>query len=96
VPGSFPPAAAARPCRLSDQLARCIAHRHCPQRDLNSISSDASNNPDNLALDGSQLEGDAQAALDDNAAQASQEIGAANSALASFNAANGTKRDQSL
>ena len=28
------------------------------QQDLNSISSDASNNPDNLALDGSQLEGD--------------------------------------
>ena len=36
------------------------------QQDLNTISSDASNNPDNLALDGSQLEGDAQAALDPN------------------------------
>jgi hypothetical protein len=36
------------------------------QQDLNSISSDASNNPDNLALDGSQLEADAQAALDPN------------------------------
>jgi hypothetical protein len=36
------------------------------QQDLDSISSDASNNPDNLALDGSQLEGDAQAALDPN------------------------------
>ena len=36
------------------------------QQDLNSISSDSSNNPDNLALDGSQLEGDAQAALDPN------------------------------
>ena len=95
------------------------------QQDLNSISSDASNNPDNLALDGSQLEGDAQAALDpnydpppadsadwdtamndyvtagedysgdntnqqdDNPAQASQEITAGNSALASFNTANG-------
>ena len=95
------------------------------QQDLSSISSDASNNPDNLALDGSQLEGDAQAALDpnydpppadnavwvtamtdyvtagedysgdntneqdDNPAQANQEIGAGNSALASFNAANG-------
>jgi hypothetical protein len=95
------------------------------QQDLNSISSDASNNPDNLALDGSQLEGDAQATLDpnydpppadntdwvtamndyvtagedysgdntnqqdDNPAQASQEIGDGNSALASFNAANG-------
>jgi len=95
------------------------------QQDLNSISSDASNNPDDLALDGSQLEGDAQATLDpnydpppaDNAdwtaamndyvtagedysgdntnqqddtpAQASQEIAAGNSALASFNAANG-------
>ncbi len=95
------------------------------QQDLNAISSDASNDPDNLSLDGSQLEGDAQAALDpnydpppadnadwvtamndyvtagedysgdntneqdDNPAQASQEIGAGNSALASFNAANG-------
>jgi hypothetical protein len=95
------------------------------QQDLNSISSDTSNNPDNLALDGAQLEGDAQAALDpnydpppadnadwvaamndyvtagedysgdntneqdDNPAQASQEIAAGNSALASFNAANG-------
>jgi hypothetical protein len=95
------------------------------QQDLSSISSDASNNPDNLALDGAQLEGDAQAALDpnydpppadnadwvtamndyvtagedysgdntneqdDNPAQASQEIAAGNSALASFNAANG-------
>jgi hypothetical protein len=95
------------------------------QQDLSAISSDTSNNPDNLALDGSQLAGDAQAALDpnydpppaDNAdwtaamnayvtagedysgdntneqddtpAQASQEIAAGNSALASFNAANG-------
>jgi hypothetical protein len=95
------------------------------QQDLNAISSDASNNPDNLALDGSQLEQDAQAALDpnydpppadnadwatamndyvtagedysgdntneqdDDPAQASQEIAAGNSALASFNAANG-------
>ncbi len=95
------------------------------QQDLNSISSDASSDPDNLALDGSQLEGDAQAALDpnydpppadntdwvtamndyvtagedysgdntneqdDNPAQASQEITEGNSALASFNAANG-------
>ena len=33
------------------------------QQDLNSISSDTSNNPDSLALDGGQLEGDAQAAL---------------------------------
>ena len=95
------------------------------QQDLSSISSDASNNPDNLAVDGSQLEQDAQAALDpnddpppadnadwvtamndyvtagedysgdntneqdDNPAQANQEIEAGNSALASFNAANG-------
>ncbi len=95
------------------------------QQDLNNISSDSSGNPDNLALDGSQLEGDAQAALDpnydpppadntdwvtamndyvtagedysgdnaneqdDNSAQASLEITAGNSALASFNAANG-------
>ena len=36
------------------------------QQDLSSISSDTSNNPDNLALDGSQLEGDAQATLDPN------------------------------
>ena len=36
------------------------------QQDLSSVSSDASNNPDNLTLDGSQLEGDAQAALDPN------------------------------
>ena len=95
------------------------------QQDLNAISSDASNAPDNLAVDGAQLEGDAQAALDpnydpppadntdwvaamndyvtagedysgdntneqdDNPASASQEIGAGNSALAAFNAANG-------
>jgi hypothetical protein len=36
------------------------------QQDLSSISSDASDNPDNLAVDGSQLEQDAQAALDPN------------------------------
>jgi hypothetical protein len=36
------------------------------QQDLNNISSDSSDNPDNLALDGSQLVGDAQAALDPN------------------------------
>ena len=36
------------------------------QQDLNAISSDASNDPDNLSVDGSQLEGDAQAALDPN------------------------------
>jgi len=36
------------------------------QQDLSSISSDASSDPDNLALDGSELEGDAQAALDPN------------------------------
>jgi hypothetical protein len=95
------------------------------QQDLAAISSDTSNNPDNLSLDGSQLEGDAQATLDpnydpppadnadwvtamndyvtagedysgdntneqdDNPAQASQAITAGNSALASFNAANG-------
>ena len=95
------------------------------QQDLAAISSDTSTNPDNLSLDGTQLEGDAQAALDpnydpppadsadwvtamndyvtagedysgdntneqdDTPAQASQEIAAGNSALASFNAANG-------
>jgi hypothetical protein len=37
------------------------------QQDLTAISSDASDNPDNLALaDGPQLEQDAQAALDPN------------------------------
>jgi hypothetical protein len=95
------------------------------QQDLTTISSDSSNNPENLSLDGSELEMDAQATLDpnydpppaDNAdwtaamndyvtagedysgdningqddtpAQASQEIASGNSALASFNAANG-------
>src|SRR5580658_901782 len=95
------------------------------QQDLAAISADTSTNPDNLSLDGTQLEGDAQAALDpnydpppadsadwvtamndyvtagedysgdntneqdDTPAQASQEIAAGNSALASFNAANG-------
>jgi hypothetical protein len=95
------------------------------QQDLNAISSDTTNDPENLAVDGSQLEGDAQAALDpnydpppadnadwvaamndyvtagedysgdntneqdDNPAQASQEIQAGDSALVSFNAANG-------
>jgi hypothetical protein len=95
------------------------------QQDLNNISADASSDPNNLALDGSQLEGDAQAALDpnydpppadnadwvtaindyitagedysgdnmnqqdDNPTQASQEIAQGNSALTSFNAANG-------
>jgi hypothetical protein len=95
------------------------------QQDLSSISSDSGSAPDNLTVDGSELEQDAQAALDpnddpppadnadwmtamndyvtagqdysgdnmntqdDNPAQASQEITAGNSALASFNAANG-------
>jgi hypothetical protein len=36
------------------------------QQDLSSISSDASSDPENLTLDGSELEGDAQAALDPN------------------------------
>jgi hypothetical protein len=36
------------------------------QQDLSTISSDASNDPDSLSLDGSQLEMDAQAALDPN------------------------------
>jgi hypothetical protein len=36
------------------------------QQDLTNLSSDASSNPDNVALDGSQLEQDAQAALDPN------------------------------
>ena len=95
------------------------------QQDLTTISSDSSNDPENLSLDGSELEMDAQATLDpnydpppaDNAdwttamndyvtagedysgdningqddtpAQAGQEIASGNSALASFNAANG-------
>jgi len=36
------------------------------QQDLSSISSDTSNSPDSLALDGANLEMDAQAALDPN------------------------------
>jgi hypothetical protein len=36
------------------------------QQDLTSISSDTSSDPNNLALDGTQLETDAQAALDPN------------------------------
>jgi hypothetical protein len=36
------------------------------QQDLSTISSDASGDPENLTLDGSQLEQDAQAALDPN------------------------------
>jgi hypothetical protein len=36
------------------------------QQDLTAISSDSSNDPDNVAIDGSQLETDAQAALDPN------------------------------
>jgi len=36
------------------------------QQDLDSISSDTSDDPDELAVDGAQLEGDAQAALDPN------------------------------
>jgi hypothetical protein len=36
------------------------------QQDLDAISSDTSDDPENLSLDGSQLEGDAQAALDHN------------------------------
>jgi hypothetical protein len=36
------------------------------QQDLTAISSDSSSDPDNVALDGSELEGDAQAALDPN------------------------------
>ena len=36
------------------------------RQDLNTISSDASTDPQNLTLDGSQLAGDAQAALDPN------------------------------
>ena len=36
------------------------------QQDLNAITSDTSNAPDNLSLDGAQLEQDAQAALDPN------------------------------
>jgi hypothetical protein len=36
------------------------------QQDLSTISADASSDPESLALDGSQLEGDAQATLDPN------------------------------
>jgi hypothetical protein len=50
----------------SGWLAQVQGALQSVQQDLSSISSDASNNPDNLSLDGSQLEGDAQAALDPN------------------------------
>jgi hypothetical protein len=50
----------------SGWLAQVQAALQNVQQDLSSISSDASDNPDNLAVDGSQLEQDAQAALDPN------------------------------
>src|ERR1700723_2387731 len=95
------------------------------EQDLAAISSDTSNDPDNLFLDGTNLMADAQATLDpnydpppadntdwltamndyvtagedysddntneqdDNPTSAAQAIAAGNSALASFNAANG-------
>jgi hypothetical protein len=109
----------------SGWLAQVQAPLQNVQQDLSSISSDSSGAPENLTLDGAQLEQDAQAALnanydppavdaadwttamndyvtagedytsdnmnaqDDNPAAASQQITAGNSALASFNAANG-------
>jgi hypothetical protein len=109
----------------SGWLAQVQAPLQNVQQDLTSISSDTGNAPENLALDGSQLEEDAQAALnlsydpppadnadwvtamndyltagedyvgdnmneqDDTPAAASQQITAGNSALASFNSANG-------
>jgi hypothetical protein len=50
----------------SGWLAQVQGALQSVQQDLSSISSDTSNNPENLTLDGSQLEGDAQAALDPN------------------------------
>jgi hypothetical protein len=50
----------------SGWLAQVQGALQSVQQDLSSISSDTSNNPENLALDGPQLEGDAQAALDPN------------------------------
>jgi hypothetical protein len=50
----------------SEWLAQVQGALQNVQQDLSSISSDASSNPDYLTLDGSELEGDAQAALDPN------------------------------
>jgi len=50
----------------SGWLAQVQGALQAVQQDLNAISSDASTDPENLAVDGSQLEGDAQAALDPN------------------------------
>jgi hypothetical protein len=50
----------------SGWLAQVQGALQSVQQDLSGISSDASNNPENLTLDGSQLAGDAQAALDPN------------------------------
>jgi len=50
----------------SEWLAQVQGALQNVQEDLNSISSDSSNNPDELAVDGAQLEGDAQAAQDPN------------------------------
>jgi hypothetical protein len=50
----------------SGWLAQVQGALQSVQQDLSSISSDTSSNPENLSLDGSQLEGDAQAALDPN------------------------------
>jgi hypothetical protein len=49
----------------SEWLAQVQAPLQNVQEDLNSISSDASGNPENLSLDGAQLTQDAQAALNE-------------------------------
>jgi hypothetical protein len=76
VPTPDPAATSASPCTVdcvnpvasgeSGWLAQVQGALQNVQQDLNSISSDSSDNPDSLALDGSQLAGDAQAALDPN------------------------------
>jgi hypothetical protein len=76
VPTPDPAATSQSPCTVdcvnpvasgdSGWLAQVQGALQNVQQDLNNISSDSSDNPDNLALDGSQLEGDAQAAMDPN------------------------------
>ena len=76
VPTPDPAATSESPCTVdcvnpvatgeSAWLAQVQGALQNVQQDLNSISSDTSDDPDELAVDGAQLEGDAQAALDPN------------------------------
>jgi hypothetical protein len=54
------------PSGESGWLAQVSGALQNVQQDLTTLSSDASNDPDNVIVDGSQLETDAQAALDPN------------------------------